>query len=76
MQSGEAGVMAEADVLRMLAAAPRTTEVVEALEAYVAAHMALDKAHDAWRIAEQRLKARGEALERATAAARKEASRA
>jgi hypothetical protein len=57
-----------------LATATKTPEVIEALEAYVAAAKARDKAHDAWRMAEQRLKAREEALERAIAAAGKEST--
>jgi hypothetical protein len=44
----------------------------EALEAYVEADKACDKAHDAWRIAQQRLLARQEALERIIVAAARE----
>jgi hypothetical protein len=55
-----------------------TTEAGEALEAYVEADKACDKAHDAWQIARQRLLARQEALERIinAAAGSEEARRA
>jgi hypothetical protein len=60
------------NVLRLLNDAPRpyAPEVNEALEAYVQADKANAKAYDSWRIAEQRLIAREEALERAVNAAR------
>ena len=44
--------------------APGHSDYVEALEEYTAADKACEKAHDTWRIAEQRLLARREALER------------
>jgi hypothetical protein len=51
-------------LVRMPRSGPGYSEAVEALEAYTVADKARDKAHDAWRIAEQRLLARQEALER------------
>ena len=64
------------NVLKLLDDAPRpyAPEVNEALEAYVRADKACVKAHDAWRIAEQRLVAHEEALERAVNAAKKKAN--
>ena len=61
--------MADADfpstLLRKLTEAPHTTETVEALDAYVKADQACDKARTAYEVARQRREQRVEALEAA-----------